>query len=293
MKARQLRVFYAIARTGSFSGAAAQLALTQPAISDHIRKLEEAYGIRLFTRSSRGATLTDVGRRLMAVAERLLEAEAEADQLLSRTGSLKEGTLVVGADAAIHALAAVRHFRETYPGIAVRIESGNSTVLAARLRAYEVDFAIVAQVPEGRDIVSRLIRKDPIVAILPRAWTSRFKGRMGTGLSGQYPVVMREEGSATRELALRILARGSIVPSATIDVCGRETCMEAVAQGMGLAFVSSGEVPPDPRICVRHLGGREEFMTEHLIFLRTRINLRLMRAFLASVDATAAQAMPA
>jgi LysR family transcriptional regulator, low CO2-responsive transcriptional regulator len=286
MNAHQLRVFHAIARTGSFSGAAAHLALTQPAVSDHIRKLEEAYGVRLFTRGPRGATLTDVGRKLMAVAERLLEAEGEADQLLSRAGALKEGTLVIGADAAIHALPAVRHFRAAYPGIAIRIEAGNSSVLAARLRAFEVDFAIVARLPEGGDIVSRLIRRDPIVAILPKAWANRVHGKAGPKDMAQFPLVMREEGSATRELALRILGQSGTRNTATIEVSGRETCLEAVAQGMGVAYVSRGEVSSDPRIAVRELSSKEERMTEHLIYLRTRMNLRMVQAFLSSIDAT-------
>lgn len=288
MNAQQIRVFHAIARTGSFSAAAQRLALSQPAVSDHLRKLEETYGIRLFVRGQRGATLTDVGRKLMAVAERLVEAEGEADQLLSRAGALKEGSLVIGADAAIHALAAVRHFRAAFPGIGVRIESGNSAALTVRLRSFEVDFAIVAQVPDGNDIVSRLIRRDPMVAILPRAAGKTAKSPITPGELLRFPVVMREEGSATREFAMKLL--GAAASPATIEVSGREACLEAVAEGMGVAIVSRGEVPSDPRIAARPIAGTHEFMAEHLIYLRTRMNLRLMQAFLASVDATSGKA---
>lgn len=293
MNAQQLRVFHAIARAGSFSGAAQRLSLTQPAVSDHMRKLEEAYDVRLFTRGPKGATLTDVGRKLMAVAERLVEAEGEADQLLSRAGALKEGTLVIGADAAIHAIAAVRHFRGVHPGITIRIEAGNSASLAARLRSFEVDLAIVARVPEGADIVSRLIRRDPIVAILPKALAAGTGASLGAKELSRLAVVMREEGSATRDLTLRLFRQNNIAPAAMIEVSGRETCLEAVAQGMGVAFVSRGEVPSDARIVVREVAGKQEHMTENLIYLRTRTNLRLMRAFLASVDATAGKASAA
>lgn len=289
MNTHQIRVFHAIARAGSFSAAAQLLALTQPAVSDHIRKLEEAYGIRLFVRGQRGATLTDVGRKLMAIAERLVEAESEADQLLSRAGALKEGSLVIGADAAIHALAAVRHFRAAYPGVGVRIEAGNSAALATRLRSFEVDFAIVAQAPDGSDIVSRVIRRDPLVAILPEALGKTAKTPIAPGELLRFPVVMREEGSATRELAMRLLGAGAASP-ATIEVSGREACLEAVAEGMGVAIVSRGEVPSDPRIVARPIAGAREFMAEHLIYLRTRMNLRLVQAFLASVDATSGKA---
>src|SRR5262245_2593257 len=115
----QLRAFHAVATHGGFSRAARKLALTQPAISDHIRKLEEAHGVELVLRRRGGIALSDLGRRLYAITERLFEAEieAEADELLARSRKLDEGALTIGADAATHILPVLARFRARYPKV--------------------------------------------------------------------------------------------------------------------------------------------------------------------------------
>ena len=78
MRHAQLKAFHAVAVHTGFSRAAEALGLTQPAVSDHVRKLEETYGVQLFTRAPSGVALTGMGRKLFAIAERQFEAEAEA-----------------------------------------------------------------------------------------------------------------------------------------------------------------------------------------------------------------------
>ena len=87
MRHAQLKAFHAVAIHGGFSRAAERLSLTQPAVSDHVRKLEESYGVQLFNRGPSGVALTAMGRSLFAIAERLFEAETEA-----------RGSAVAGAD---------------------------------------------------------------------------------------------------------------------------------------------------------------------------------------------------
>ena len=93
MSFAQLKAFHAVAHQGGFSKAAIVLSLTQPAISDHVRKLEETHGIQLFLRAARGVALTETGRKLYAITERLFEAEAQASELLMRAETLEEGHL--------------------------------------------------------------------------------------------------------------------------------------------------------------------------------------------------------
>src|SRR6476619_5093219 len=109
------------------------LGVHQPAISDHIRKLEEAHGVELVLRRRGGIALSDLGRRLYAITERLFEAEIEADELLARSRKLDEGALTVGADAATHILPVLARFRARYPKVSVRLISGNSEQLLRKL----------------------------------------------------------------------------------------------------------------------------------------------------------------
>ena len=73
MRHAQLKAFHAVATWGGFSRAASQLGISQPALSEQVRKLEEAYGVELFVRARRSVRLTDIGRRLYALSERQFE----------------------------------------------------------------------------------------------------------------------------------------------------------------------------------------------------------------------------
>lgn len=288
MNSTQLKVFHAVAKAGSFSLAAQHLSLTQPAVSDHVRKLEEGYGTRLFIRGPKGTTLTDIGRKLLAITERHAEAEAEARELLARASRLEEGTLTIGADAAVHILPAVSRFRARHPGVLLRLVSGNSQDLLERLRSFTLDAAVVADRPEGDDVAALPLRRDPLVALVSaESQLARRRSLKPADLAG-LPLVLREEGSATRRLALALLREAGASWQNAMEVQGREACQEAVAQGLGLAIVSRGEVAPDQRIRALPLAGHNTAMEEVLAILRSRMNLRLIQAFVECAQPTGA-----
>ena len=93
MQYAQLRAFHAVAEHGGFSKAAQALSLTQPAISDHVRRLEQDFGVKLFERGPRGVEPTELGRRLFSVTRQMLSCERDARQLLDSASGLESGTL--------------------------------------------------------------------------------------------------------------------------------------------------------------------------------------------------------
>lgn len=275
MRYAQLKAFHAVALDGSFSRAAARLHLTQPAISDHVKKLEETHGVQLFQRGARSITLTEMGRKLFAITERQFEAEAEALDLLSKARTLEEGQLTIGADAAIHVLPQVARFRARYPAIAIRLVTGNSAELLARLESFAIDLAVTAERPASEAILSRLLRRDRLVAV------ARGDGarRMSLEKLAAQPLILREEGSVTRQLLLEELRRRKIKPASTIDIESREGAREAVAQGLGVAIMSEGELVPDARIRVVTISDWHADMEEWLLCLKARASLHVIRSF--------------
>jgi aminoethylphosphonate catabolism LysR family transcriptional regulator len=276
MRYAQLKAFHAVALDGSFSRAAARLNLTQPAISDHVKKLEETHGVQLFVRSSQGIAMTDMGRKLFAITERQFEAEAEALDLLSKARTLEEGQLTIGADAAIHVLPQVARFRTRYPSISIRLVTGNSAELLSRLESFAIDLAVTAERPESEDLLSRLLRRDRLVAV------ARGDGprRMSMEKLAAMPLILREEGSVTRRLLLDELRRRNLKPASAIDIESREAAREAVAQGLGTAIMSQGEVVPDPRIRVVTITNWHAEMEEWLLCLKARAGLHVIRSFM-------------
>ncbi len=138
---RQLEVFVAIARAGSFRRAAEALHLSQPALSQHVAELERVLGARLFDRLNRAVKLTEAGRVLEDHAHRLFATVASAREVIADLGGLKRGSLVVGASTTpgIYVLPRViAAFRDRYPGINLTVQIGNSAVTEERIRANEL-----------------------------------------------------------------------------------------------------------------------------------------------------------
>lgn len=279
MRHAQFKAFHAVAQYGGFSKAAARLALTQPAVSDHIRKLEETYGVQLFLRSPRGVSLTALGRKLFAVAERHFETEAEALELLSRAATLEEGQLTIGADAAVHVLPRIARFRERFPKIAIRLVSGNSAELLARLESFAVDIAVTAERPTSDAILSKRLRQDRLVAVGSQSAAVAKGRRLSFARLAQLPLILREEGSMTRKLLLEEMQRRGLRPASTIEIESREAAREAAAQGLGLAVMSQGELVPDRRLRTYAIPDWNAVMEEWLLCLKSRAGLHAIRGF--------------
>ncbi len=280
MRHSQLKAFHAVATYGGFSKAAGELGISQPALSDHVRKLEDAYGVQLFVRGSRSVTLTDLGRKLYALTERQFEAGAAAVDLLARARRLEEGSLTFGADAAVHILPLLAAFRAAYPRVRLKLISGNSARLIEQLEHFDIDFAVVAEVPALPQFTAQLLREDHLAAFISsrRPWAKRkriaFAELAGTEL------VLREKGSVTRKLLEQELNARNIAPRAVFEVEGREAAREAVAQGFGLGIVSAGEFVDDKRLSLLPFEDWHCPMREWLVCLEARTGLHLIAAVL-------------
>jgi aminoethylphosphonate catabolism LysR family transcriptional regulator len=283
MRYAQLKAFHAVARWGGFSVAAKKINLTQPAVSDHVRNLEETYGTQLFVRGRRSTMLTDVGRKLFVLTEQLIETEAKARELLSRARGLTAGQLNIGADAAVHILPLLSRFREKYPQIALSITTGNSRQLKEKLENLEIDFAVVANEPVSQSFVTRLLNKDGFAAFSARghAFGKRKTTTLKTLVSS--PLVLREAGSATRHLFEQACRERGLRFENVIEVEGREAARDAVAAGLGIGVISKAEFVDDKRLAMIEISDWHEEMSEWLVCLETRASLHMMSALLELV----------
>lgn len=283
MSYAQLKAFHAVAQCGGFSKAAAQLSLTQPALSDHVRKLEEAHGVQLFLRNARGAALTDTGRKLYTITERLFEVERQADELLSKAANLEEGQITIGADAAVHILPQINRFMKAFPRIAMRLIAGNSADLIVQLQGFAIDFAVTAERPQNEAVGAIKLRQDKLVVVAPKTYRlSKSKTISVSGLM-ELPLVLREPGSMTRKLLLAEMQRRGLQAMQVIEIEGREAVCETVAQGLGVAVMSAGEIVSDHRLRVIQFNDWSAQMEEWLLYLRARAELHLIKSFLSLV----------
>lgn len=279
MRHAQLKAFHAVAVHGGFSRAAEALTLTQPAVSDHVRKLEESYGVQLFTRSAQGVALTSMGRKLFAIAERQFEAESEALELLQRGRTLEEGQITIGADAAVHILPQLARFRVRHPRLAVKLVTGNSAQLLKRLADFSIDVAVTAERPADPSLLARRLRCDRLAAVVQRSSRLAKLKRIEFKALVRLPLILREEGSMTRSLLLEEAAKRQLPLADTIEIESREAAREAAAQGLGLAIMSEGELVPDGRLAVLAIPDWTTEMEEWMICLKSRSSLHVIRSF--------------
>jgi aminoethylphosphonate catabolism LysR family transcriptional regulator len=279
MRYVQLRAFHYVAICGGFSRAAEALRLTQPAISDQVRKLEEEYDILLFNRHKKQVTLTRPGQQLLEITHRMFDTEQQAHDLLSESRALRSGTLRIVADAAHHLLQILGAFRQKYPGIQISVRAGNSETVISSLFAYDADIGVLGEVPEGREYEILKLNSTPIVAFVSSSHPLAAHGRIGLAELTRHPLILREQGSKTRQKLETMAASAGVDLRPSIEAEGREACREIVASGAGVGFVSSAEFGQDGRLVPIEIDAPQMLMDEAMICLRERSGGKLVRAF--------------
>lgn len=283
MRYSQLRAFHHVALHGGFSRAAEALNQTQPALSDQVRKLEQAHDTLLFHRDHKQVRLSEAGEGLFRLTKQFFEMESGISDYLNRSRATLDGTLRITADSALHITDALSSFRSDHPNVFVTVQTGNTEEVIARLRNYDAELGIVGNLDPGPDLITHELGRSPIIAIAARGFLPREFDTLSFDELANWPLVFRETGSYTR-LSLEAEAeRRGIRLRPTIEVDGREAMREVVASGAGLGFVSEAEAGHDRRIVRVPISDLDIAMTETLVHLSMRSDVPVIRAFLKSI----------
>ncbi len=280
MRYVQLRAFHYVAISGGFSRAAEELHLTQPAISDQVRKLEEEYDVLLFNRHKKQVVLTPAGERLLEITRRLFDNEQQALELLLESRALRAGTLRIVADSAHHLTRILTRFRGSYPGVSISMRTGNTDTVIESLYSYEADIGVIGEIPQSRDFESIRLNSTPIIAFVAKGHPLATQPSVAMEELSRHPLVMRESGSRTRQKLEAAARDAGITLAAAIEAEGREAVREIVASGAGVGFVSAAEFGEDRRLVPIPIAGVEVmWMDEALICLRERRGSTRVAAF--------------
>jgi DNA-binding transcriptional LysR family regulator len=269
MTLRQLEVFLAVARERSFGGAARRIHLSQPTLSGHVHELERELGKPLFLRRGREVTLTEAGRVLEPCAVRAVAAVEDARRAVAELDGLGRGSLMVGASTTpgVYVLpAVVAAFRRRHPGVDITLRIANSRVIEERIRANELDLGVVGGhglLPGERCLAVGLLDELVLIVAPGHPWAAR-REVPAAWLPGQ-PLLVREEGSATRQVMERALQAAGVRVGPALELDHTEAIKQAVMAGLGVALVSVYAV-------------RGELQTRRLRALRLR-GLRIRRHF--------------
>jgi len=287
MTLRQLEVFLAVAREKSFSRAAKRIHSSQPTLSEHVGELERELGRKLFVRHGREVTLTEAGRVFDQYASRVVTTVEEARQAMDELDGLSHGSLLLGASTTpgLYVMPGIiAAFRARYPGVELKLQVANSQVIEERVKGRELDLGVVGghSVGPGEECLAAGLL-DELVLIVPpgHAWAARRE--IAPELLADQPLLLREEGSATRSVTERALQRAGVRFKAVMELDHTEAIKQSVMAGFGVAFVStyavSGEVASGRLRAVRLRGLRVQ-RHFHVIHHESRRVTASARAFM-------------
>lgn len=237
----RLEVFRAVARRLSFSRAAEDLHLSQPAVSKHIRQLEAEWGVPLFQRLGNRVELTEAGRLLADYAARVAVLTEEVRQVIGELDGLQRGALRLGASSTpgLYLLPdALARFRAQYPRVEASLAITNSADVDRRVLAGEFDLGFVGGPADAPGLQSRPFADDEIVLVAPPKHALLGQRTFAREMLAGETLIVREAGSGTRQAVETHLMRLGMAPGRVMEMAGVEATKRAVTAGLGVAFIS-------------------------------------------------------
>jgi len=244
MTLEQLRIFVAVAEREHVTRAAEALHLTQSAVSAAIQALERRHDTRLLDRVGRNVVLTEAGRVFLAEARAVLARAEAAELALAELAGLKRGRLSVHASQTIAAYWLPAHlvrFRQSWPGVELRVRVGNTAAVAGAVAAGEVELGFVEGSVDDPSLRTIPLTSDRLllVAAPSHPWAQRES--LGIQELAEAAWVMREPGSGTRSELEEALQKAGLAPSAltvVLELPANEAVRRAVELGAGVAALS-------------------------------------------------------
>lgn len=237
----RLTVFRTVARHLSFSKAAQELLLSQPAVSKHVQLLERELGVPVFHRLGRRVELTDAGRLLADYSQRVTVLTDEMRGVLRELQGLERGTLRVAASSTpgLYVLPPLlARFQKDHPGIALSFVVSNSADVARRVSAGECDLGFVGSRLPVPGIESLPFAEDVVVLVVSANHALARAGSRTPQLLAAETLVACDAGSGTRQAAETILVQHAVTPRRIIELSSCEAVKRTVAAGLGVAFAS-------------------------------------------------------
>jgi len=265
-----LRVFATVASERSFSRAARKLHRTQPAVSQSIRRLEQAAGERLVDRSSRDGTLTDAGQLLLDYATRLLRLAGEATEAVADLKDVRKGRVLIGAnEGGVHAmLPLIEAFQRTHPDILVEVRRLTSRQMAQEVLLRSVDFGVLTFNPTDRELGSLLLGQDELVLLVPPAHALAGRAQITMEEMGRQVIIAHNDPSPARDRVLRLYERRRAPLNIRMSLPSLDGIKRAVETGLGVALL--------PRRCAQGEIARGQLVPVVVPELRSPRTLRLV-----------------
>ncbi len=254
MSDRRLQVFQTVARLLSFTKAAEELHMTQPAVTFQVRQLEEQFNTRLFDRTHNRISLTEAGERVYEYANQIFDLYAQMDNAVRELTGDVSGVLMLGASTTIAEYmlpALLGDFKQKYPEIVIRLKVANTDGIVSMVENNTIDLGVVEAPVNNKNLVVEQCRMDHLVLIVPPGHDLAGEGTVPISRICDFPFICREEGSGTREVILESMQRSGVPATGmnlAMELGSLEAIKGAVEAGMGVSVLSSATIQKELKL---------------------------------------------
>lgn len=303
MLLHEMAYVYEVYRQRSFTRAARALYISQPSLSQMIRKAEGRIGMTIFDRSTSPIGLTEAGRAYIRAAEQVLQIESDLRRYLDDAEQCITGVLTLGGAMLFTSYVLppmLSAFSERYPGVELRLHEAPTARLKEQLQEGNLDFAVDNSAFEPAVYEARTFKREQVILAVPRTLAvnqraGRYRLTARDLCSGEAPLaplalfrdtpfLMLKEGNDTRERAERLCAQAGFSPKIRLQLDQQLAAYTLAGYGLGAAFISDTlalSAPPDERLYFYRIDNPDVERSISLFYKRTRVLSAPMRAFLS------------
>lgn len=288
MNERKLRVFYEVATKLNMTEVANQMYISQPAISQTIRELENDFGVQFFDRIGKKLYLTHEGEIFLNYVRRIINLYDDCFKTLKDSSELKTGKMRIGASTTIGIYILPQiigefHQKYRYKDIEISINIVNTKIIADMILKNQIDFAFVEGPVFSDEIIEDFFCLDELVFIIPpnHPWVQYDK--IDLKFLENTKIIMREKGSGTREIFEEALKRFDVNYCVDFELGNTEAIKKAVEANLGVSCISRRCVEKEARdgkIVIRRLKGLRIMREFHLIYHKDKYLSKLFNLFI-------------
>ena len=248
MADRRLQVFHTVARLLSFTKAAEELHMTQPAVTFQVRQLEEYFNTRLFDRTHNRINLTDAGKRVYVYAEKIFVLYSEMENSVREITGDISGVLVLGASTTVAEYMLpnlLGDFKHKYPDVTIRLKVANTDGIVSLVENNAIDLGVVEAPVSNKNLVVEKCRMDQMVLIVPPGHELANSDSVSLERVLEFPFICREEGSGTREVMVEHMLDAGIKTremDIAMELGSLEAIKSAVEANMGVSVLSRATI---------------------------------------------------
>jgi LysR family transcriptional regulator, low CO2-responsive transcriptional regulator len=272
---RQLKVFEAVARRLSFSRAAEELHLTQPAVSIQVKQLEQHAGLPLIEQLGKKIYLTAAGHEVLRFGRAIIQLFSEAEDALAALKGIRGGRLNVAVISAGDYFfpRLIAEFCQRHEDVTVQLSVHNRAELLKQLAENATDLAVLLRPPEGTDTVAEPFAPQPQVIVAARNHSLVGRRHIPLRALAAEKFIVREPGSDTRISMDEAFAERHFKPRITMEIKSFETIKQAVMAGMGVSFLSAHTLGQEARagtLAVLDVAGFPVVRAWHVVHRRNK-----------------------